>query len=86
MADMRRDDEPITHLVIARACDADPEGAFAQAKLGHTTEPTEHGITEIRKGITDMFRASFGREPQRVGVAVLPWVGDLDEDEDEDDA
>lgn len=75
--------EPITHLVIARACDADPEGANAQARLGHTSEPTEHGLTEIRANVVELFRRGFGREPERVGVAVLPWVGELDDDDDD---
>lgn len=73
-------DKPITHLVIARACDADPEGANAEGRLGHTEQPTEHGLLEIRQGIIDMFRRGFGREPERVAVVVLPWVGELDDD------
>lgn len=76
-------DKPITHLVIARACDVDPEGANVQALLGHTSEPTEHGLTEIRANVVELFRRGFGCEPERVGVVVLPWVGELDGDDDD---
>lgn len=73
-------DWSITHLVVARACDADPEGANAEVRLGHASEPTAHGLTEIRTSIVDLYRRGFGREPDRVAVVVLPWVGELDDE------
>ena len=72
--------EPITHLVIARA---DPEGANAQAKIGHTKEPTPEILRQYEDHIAALYVQGFGRMPDRVGVAVLPWVEELDGDDDE---
>lgn len=69
----------ITHLVILRACAADPEGENAEAKLGMFAEPSAERLGELRDDITTLYRESFGAEPERVGVAVLPWAGELDD-------
>jgi hypothetical protein len=71
----------ITHLVIARACDTNPDGPNAEARIGHAEEPSPEMLADYTLNIADMFKQAFGREPARVAVAVLPWVGELDEPE-----
>jgi hypothetical protein len=78
--------DPCTHVVILRAADDDPEGRNAQVKIGHVGEPSQSTLDQYRAGIIELFRASFSEEPARVGVAVLPWVGELDDDEREEAA
>jgi hypothetical protein len=53
---------------------------------GHVGEPSQSTLDQYRAGIIELFRASFSEEPARVGVAVLPWVGELDDDEREEAA
>lgn len=77
--------EPITHLIICRAADADPEGANAQAKVGFTKEPDQDALDGFHDGIMETYTKAFGRPPDRVGVVVLPWVRDLDDDSDRDE-
>lgn len=72
---------PVTHLVIARACDTDPDGPNAEARAGHVEEPSPEVLADYTLNIADMFKQAFGREPARVAVAVLPWVGELDDRE-----
>lgn len=71
----------VTHLVLLRAADADPDGPYTEAKFGHESEPTQAKLEEYREGIEELFTQIFGRPPGRVGVAVLPWVEELDEAE-----
>lgn len=71
-----------THIVICRAADADPEGPNAQAKISLTKPPDSEVLESFRAGIIDLYRRTVGRDPERVGVAVLPWVGELDGDEE----
>jgi hypothetical protein len=69
----------ITHLVIARACDTDPDGPNAEARVGHIEEPSPETLADYTLHVAAMFKQAFGREPARVAVAVLPWVAELDE-------
>jgi hypothetical protein len=70
----------ITHLIILRASDVDPDGANVQVKLGQEREPSRVSLDECRSAVVDLFTKSFGRLPERVGVAVLPYVNELDEE------
>lgn len=78
---MSRDEKP-RFLVICRAVAKSSGGANAEARLGVVAEPTAEDIATWRQGIADVFRNGFGREPKRVGVAVLPWVDEIDDPED----
>jgi hypothetical protein len=71
---------PITHLVIARACDGDPDGPNAEARIGHAGEPSPETLADYTLNVANMFKQAFGEEPARVAVAVLPWVAELDDD------
>jgi hypothetical protein len=73
-------DEHPTHLIILRACDADTEGRNAEARIDHVGEPDQKTLDNYRRGIIDMFVAGFDKKPERVGVAVLPWSGELDDE------
>jgi len=84
-AGMGRSEKP-RFLVICRAAAKSTGGANAEARLGFVREPDEEALGEFRRGIADMFRSSFGREPARIGVAVLPWVDEIDDPEDESEA
>jgi hypothetical protein len=76
--------DAITHLVIARACDADPDGPNAQVRAGHVGEPSPEVLAEYALKLTTVFKRAFGEEPSRVGVVVLPWAGELDDPEDDE--
>jgi hypothetical protein len=70
----------VTHLVIARACDTDPDGPNAEARIGHVEEPSPEVLADYTLHVADMFKQAFGREPARVAVAVLPWSAAEDKD------
>lgn len=69
-------------LVICRAAAKSPAGANAEARIGVVDEPGDEQIAEWRRAIADMFEQGFRRKPKRVGVAVLPWVDEIDDPED----
>jgi hypothetical protein len=70
-----------THLILVRAADEDTEGAHAQFTIGYAKEPTPETLAEYCAQVEAAFEAAHGRTPDRIGVAVLPWVADLDEDD-----
>jgi len=76
------DDLTPSHLLIARACDSDPDGRSAEARVGFVAEPTESDLAYYREAIVSAFREGMGAEPERVAVAVLPWANDLDDDQE----
>lgn len=73
--------EVITHLVIARACDTDPDGPNAEARIGHIGEPPPEVLAEYTLQVGRMFAAGFDREAARIAVVVLPWATELDDRE-----
>lgn len=82
---MADSNEHPTHLIVARAAAADPDGASAQARIGMTSEPSQGDLDRYRAAIIELFRKGFDCEPVRVAVVVLPWVVELDADDDTED-
>jgi hypothetical protein len=72
-----------THLIVVRAGDEDPAGRHAEARVGWDCEPADEVLEDYRRGVAAMFRASFGDEPTRVAAVVLPYIDELDADDDE---
>lgn len=79
-----KDEGPVTHLLIVRACGPLDEGGMAQFKIGYRGEPTQENIDFWTEKAISVFTNSFdgGLAPERVASAVLPW----DESEDGDDS
>ncbi len=86
MSDDSRDDMTL-YVVIARAGDDDSGGRHVELRFLTVGEPRPVTRNQVREGAVKSFRAAFGEEPERVGVAALPSFDDLDEgrtgDEDE---
>lgn len=74
-------DGRLSHLIIVRAADADSDGPHVQAKVTYRGEPDQQYLDEIRAWAIDGYTETFGEAPTRVGVAVLPYVEELDEDD-----
>lgn len=69
----------ITHVAIARACDADPEGPHIQMRAQHYGEPPQADLDTYRKTVEEAYERFFEATPARVGVAVLPFVAEEDD-------
>lgn len=69
-----------THLVIVRAVGAD--GASAEARLAVDTPPPSEALAEHTEAIQMIFEQTHGDRPTETSTAVLPWVNELDREED----
>lgn len=68
-----------THIIIARAAAVDPEGENLETRVTVASAPDAEALINSRKAVIAMFQAAFKCDPMRVGVAVLPWIAELDD-------
>jgi hypothetical protein len=75
-------DEPRvpTHRVHLRACDDDPAGRHVEQTIRVSGHIADVMIEEYQLAIARRFEREHGTWPDRVGVGVVPWVAELDED------
>lgn len=69
------------YLIIARACEEDADGASAQVRIA-AGKVDQENLQKLENLMIDMFEEQFGHLPGRSGVAVLPYVNELDGDVD----
>lgn len=66
-------------LLTTRVADEDPvDGAHALLNATWPHEPSDDEIADHEEGAIEAFRRSFGRDPARVGTAVLPYLHSVD--------
>lgn len=72
-----------THLIIVRAAEADVHGCHAEVRIGYCGEPDEATLLDYRAKIAETYERAFNTAADRIGVAVLPWVAEIDGDDDD---
>jgi hypothetical protein len=65
-------------LLIVRACDADPEGSHVETRVEFDHAPSGEEVGRLKRATRASFREVYGREPARFGIALLPFVAEID--------
>jgi len=65
-------------LLIVRACDADPAGSHIETRAEFDHPPNGSELQNIKRSTRALFHESFGREPARFGIALLPFIVEKD--------
>lgn len=67
-----------SHVLIVRACAEDPDGASVELRAEYDQMPSGEDVRSFTKSVREGFTENLGRPPERWGVAILPFVTDID--------